>query len=129
MCKYPGWKRRTCQLEGFYGEQYLSDSDTCATTAPPPQKLNLLDLNCKFSGKYLEQKKMKILSSDSKCKYLLMIVSIAAALAHCSPFIYITHMSSFITGGPSAALHTKFFDSAPKLKWLAMLKKTQLSKC
>ena len=56
VCKYPGWKRRTCQLEGFYGEQYLSDSDTCAATAQPPQKLNLLDLNCKFSGKYLQQK-------------------------------------------------------------------------
>ena len=59
VCKYPGWKRRTCQLEGFYGEQYLSDSDTCATTAPPPQKLNLLDLNCKFSGRYLHQKNWK----------------------------------------------------------------------
>ena len=52
-------ERRTCQLEGFYGEQYLSDSDTCATTAQPPQKLNLLDLNCKFSGRYLHQKNWK----------------------------------------------------------------------
>ena len=49
-------ERRTCQLEGFYGEQYLSDSDTCATTAQPPQKLNLLDLNCKFCSKYCGKK-------------------------------------------------------------------------
>ena len=27
-CKYPGWERRTWQWGGFYGEQYLSDSDT-----------------------------------------------------------------------------------------------------
>ena len=122
VCKYSGWKRRTCQLGGFYGEQYLSDSDTYLRnnhTTTRKKKLNLLDLNCKFgkkAGNIILQFQVQISIDDH--------LYCSSSLAQCSPFIYITHMSSFITRGPCPALHTKFLDSAPKLKWLAMLKRT-----
>ena len=123
----PGGKDGHASWEDFMESNICPTlTPTCATTTlpplPPPEKLNLLDLNYKFgkkAGNIFLQFQVQISIDDH-----LSIA--AAALAQCSPFIYITHMSSFITRGPCPALHNKVFRLCAKTEMARYVEKNTI---